>query len=40
VYENNCNFFLEDVLFFGVILDLDKYTFPLQVCLIWGVVFD
>jgi hypothetical protein len=25
-------FYLADILFLGVILDLNKYTFPLQMC--------
>jgi len=33
-------FFLADVLFLWVILDLDKYIFPLQMCFICGVIVD
>jgi hypothetical protein len=28
--------FLGDVLFLGVIFDLDKYIFPRQICFTWG----
>jgi len=33
-------FFLANVLFLGVILDLVKYIFPWQKCFIWGFVLD
>jgi len=32
--------FLTDIYFLVVILDLDKYIFPWQMCFIWGVVMD
>jgi hypothetical protein len=33
-------FFLADILFFGGLLNLDKYIFPWQRCFIWGVKLD
>jgi hypothetical protein len=33
-------FLSANVLFLGVILDLDKYIFPWQTCFIWDVVLD
>jgi len=36
LYEIVKYFFLAEVLFFGVILDMDKYIFLWQTCFIWG----
>jgi hypothetical protein len=33
-------FFIADFYFCEIILDLDKYIFPWQLCLFWGVILD
>ena len=33
-------FFLGNIYFWGVILGLDKYIFPWQMCFFWGVILD
>jgi len=40
VYTINSKIFFLDVLFLGVILDLNKYIFPWQTSFIWRVILD
>jgi hypothetical protein len=35
---NSKIFLLADVLLGGIILDLNKYIFPWQICFIWGAI--
>jgi len=41
VYAVNSKiFYLSILLFLGVVLDLDKYIFPWQMCFLWGDCFS